>query len=444
MLTKSKSAQKTSRNAALWKERSELVSSGTAAYTELVIAKGKNATLWDVDGKSYVDFAGGIGTINVGHCHPRVVEALREQAGKLLHTSFHVTAYENYLDVCRELTALIPGPGKKKAILFNSGSEAVENAVKFARAFTKRRAVISFDYAFHGRTLLCLTLDGKNKPLRQGFGPLPGEIYHARFPYSYRAPRGVAKEDLAAYCLEELGKLFLTDVAPEDTAAIIIEPVQGEGGFIVPSAGFVTGLREICDRHGILLIMDEVQTGFGRTGRFWAMEHDGIVPDLVTIGKSIGAGMPLSAVAGRAEILDSAAVGAIGGTYGGNPMSCAAAMAVFKIFREENLVESARRIGRIVQERFDAFKDRYPIVGDSRGLGAMRAIELVADKKTKAALPGARVKEILHSAVDRGLILIKAGVHDNVLRTLMPLTIPEQDLKKGLDIMESVLDGFKP
>ncbi len=443
MITKSKSAPKSGRNAALWKERSELVSAGTAAYTELVIAKGKNATLWDVDGKDYVDFAGGIGTINVGHCHPKVVEALREQAGKLLHTSFHVTAYENYLDVCRELIPLIPGPGKKKAILFNSGSEAVENAVKFARAFTKRRAIISFDNAFHGRTLLCLTLDGKYKPLRQGFGPPPAEIYHARFPYPYRPARGVPKEELAAYCLEELEKLFLCDVAGEDVAAIIIEPVQGEGGFVVPSAGFLQGLRKICDKYGILLIIDEVQTGFGRTGRFWAMEHDGIVPDLVTIGKSIGAGMPISAVAGRAEILDAAAPGAIGGTYGGNPMSCAAAKAVFQIFREEGLVERAQKIGRTVQERFDSFKDRYPIVGDSRGLGAMRAIELVADKKTKAPLPGPRVKEILHSAIDKGLILIKAGVHDNVLRTLMPLTIPEEDLQKGLDVMETVLKEFK-
>jgi 4-aminobutyrate aminotransferase/(S)-3-amino-2-methylpropionate transaminase len=434
MLTRSK-------NDALWSERQKLVSNGTAAYTTLFIEKAQNATVWDVDGEEYIDFAGGIGTLNVGHCHPKVTAALREQAGKLLHTSFHVAAYPDYLDVCRQLIDSLPGSAPKKAILFNSGSEAVENAVKFARGFTKRKAIISFDFAFHGRTLLCLSLDGKYKPLRQGLGPFAGETYHARLPYAYRPPKGLKETDLTEYCLGELEKFFLTEVAGEDVAAIIIEPVLGEGGFIVPTPGFLGGLRKICDKHGILLIIDEVQTGFGRTGKFWAMEHDKIIPDLVTVGKSLGAGMPISGVVGRADILDSVATGAIGGTYGGNPLACAAAKAVFDIFKEEKLVERAQIIGKTVAKRFDSFRERFPIVGDSRGLGAMRAIELVKDKKTKEPLAPAKVKEILHKCQDDGLIVIKAGVHDNVIRTLMPLTIGEAELKKGLDILEGALSS---
>ena len=443
MATKTSAPSKKSKSAAAWAERERLVSNGSAAYTRLVLDRGLNAKVWDVDGKEYIDFAGGIGALNVGHCHPKVVAALREQAGKLLHTSFHVAAYENYLEVCRRLIGVTPGPGAKKAILFNSGSEAIENAVKFARAFTKRKAVIAFDNAFHGRTLLCLALDGKYKPLRQGFGPAPAEIYHARFPYAYRAPLGVKPEALTEHCLEALERFFLIEVAAEDVAAIIVEPVQGEGGFVAPTPGFLKALRGICDKHGIVLIIDEVQSGFGRTGEMFAIEHDGVAPDLMVVGKSLCAGMPLSGVVGRAEILDAAATGAIGGTYGGNPMSCAAALAVFDIFEEEKLVEAGRRVGATVQKRFDALRDRYEFVGDSRGVGAMRALELVTDKKSKTPLPAARVKEILQGCVDRGLILIKAGVHDNVLRTLMPLTIPDADLDRGLDVLEEVLEDFK-
>ncbi len=432
-----------SKSAALWAERSKLVSTGTAAYTSVVVERAQNSTLWDVDGKSYIDFAGGIGTINVGHCHPKVVSALREQAGKLLHTSFHVTAYPGYMEVCRKLIEAIPGTGAKKALLLNSGSEAIENAVKFARAYTKRRGVIAFDNAFHGRTLLCLTLDGKYKPLKQGLGPFPAEIYHARFPNPYRPPVGVPPERLTEYALDELNKLFVGEIAPEDVAAIVIEPVQGEGGFVAPSAGFLKGLRQVCDKHGIVLIIDEVQCGFGRTGKMFAMEHDGIAPDLVVVGKSLAAGMPLSGVVGKAEIMDSVATGAVGGTYGGNPMSCAAALAVFDIFKDENLVARAVKIGATVKARFDLWQEKLPIVGDSRGLGAMRAIELVADKKTKAPLAAAKVKDILHACEDGGLVAIKAGPQDNVIRTLMPLTIPDAELKKGLDILEAALKAAK-
>ncbi|MBI5631603.1 MAG: 4-aminobutyrate--2-oxoglutarate transaminase [Elusimicrobia bacterium] len=434
---------KKSASEALWTRRNSLVSTGTAAYTSIVAERAQNATIWDVDGKSYIDFAGGIGALNVGHCHPAVVAALRDQAEKLLHTSFHVAAYPGYIEVCRRLVEIAPGPGPKKAILFNSGSEAVENAVKFARAFTKRKGVISFDYAFHGRTLLCLALDGKYKPLRQGFGPAPAEIYRARFPYAYRAPEGIKEENLSRHCLQELERLFLTDVAAEDVAAIIVEPVQGEGGFVVTPPEFLQGLRRICDKHGIVFIVDEVQTGFGRTGKMFAIEHSEVAPDLMVVGKSLGAGMPISGVVGRAEILDSAATGAIGGTYGGNPMACAAALAVFDIFKKEDILGRARRIGKTVGERFDSWREEIPTVGDSRGLGAMRAVELVADKKTKEPLPAERVKAISHSCAEKGLIVIKAGIHENVLRTLMPLTIEEELLKKGLDILENALKEFQ-
>ncbi len=444
MLTKPKSSEKISKSARLWAERGEFVSSATAAYTSVIIERAQNATVWDVDGKEYLDFAGGIGAINVGHCHPEVVAALREQAGKLLHTSFHVAAYPQYMEVCRKLIAAIPGPARKKALLFNSGSEAVENAVKFARGFTKRKAILSFDYAFHGRTLLCLSLDGKYKPLRQGLGPFPAEVYHARFPYAYRPPKGILPEELTDYCLGELDKFFLTEVAAEDVAAIIVEPVQGEGGFIVPTLGFLPALRKLCDKHGIVLIIDEIQTGFGRTGKFWAMEHEGIIPDLVTVGKSLAAGMPLSGVVGKAEILDSVATGAVGGTYGGNPLACAAALAVFEIFQKEKLAEKAQAIGRTVETRFNAWRDNFSIVGDSRGVGAMRAIELVTDKKTKQPLAAAKVKEILRACESRGLIVIKAGIYDNVIRTLMPLTIAQSDLNRGLDILELALKELAP
>ncbi|MBI4376314.1 MAG: aspartate aminotransferase family protein [Elusimicrobia bacterium] len=439
MLTKRKPVSKSSRSGSLWAEREQLVSSGSAAYTHVVIERAENASVWDADGKRYIDFAGGIGALNVGHCHPRVVSALREQAGKLLHTSFHVAAYENYIRLCGKLVELMPGPGRKKAILFNSGSEAIENAIKFSRAHTRRKGVISFDNAFHGRTLVCLTLDGKYKPLRQHFGPSPAEFYRARYPYPYRPPSGIKPEDLTEYCLEELDRLFRNDVAPEDVAAIIAEPVQGEGGFIVPTPGFLKGLRKLCDQHGMMLVIDEVQTGFGRTGRMFAIEHDEVVPDLMVVGKSLGAGMPLSGVIGRAEILDSAPVGSIGGTYGGNPMSCAAALAVLEIFKDERLVDAGRRIGRVVAQRFDSWRDRSPLVGDSRGLGAMRAIELVSDKRSKAPLPPARVKEIISRCEEGGLIVIKAGGFDNVIRTLMPLTIPDSELERGLDVLESAL-----
>ncbi|MDE2039134.1 MAG: 4-aminobutyrate--2-oxoglutarate transaminase [Elusimicrobia bacterium] len=410
-----------------------VVSSAAARYSDLVVARAENAALWDLRGRRYIDFAGGIGALNVGHCHPKVVSALRKQAERLHHACFHVCAYPGYLEVCAKLVAALPLGGPAKALLLNSGAEAVENAVKLARFHTKRGAIVSFDYAFHGRTLLCLSLDGKSQPLRRGFGPFAPEIYRSSLPDPYRG--GSAEKSLA-----DLERLFLTSVAPQEVAAVIIEPVLGEGGFIVPARGFLKGLRRLCDRHGMLLILDEIQSGFGRTGRFWAMEHEGVRPDLAVVGKSLAAGLPLSAVVGRAEIMDCAPPGSVGGTYGGNPMACAAALAVFEIFREENLLARARRLGRELQARFDRLRRDNPIVGDSRGLGAMRAIELVEDKRSKKPLAAARVKAILRRCRQKGLIVLKAGVHGNVIRALMPLTIGPRDLERGLDILEEALE----
>lgn len=423
-------------------ERASTVSNGVAAYSSIVIKRAQNATIWDMEGKEYIDFAGGIGALNTGHSHPKIVAAIQAQASEFTHTSFHVTSYPQYTEVCKKLSVAAPGPGAKKAALFNSGSEAVENAVKFARFYTKRQAIISFGYAFHGRTLLCLTLDGRQKVLKSGFGPFAPGVYRAPFPYPYRPPTGISPNQLANYCLAELERLWSSEISPTETAALIVEPVQGEGGFIVPTPGFLKGLRNLCDRHGVLLIIDEVQSGFGRTGKFWAFEHDEIIPDLIVAGKSLAAGMPLSAVIGSAQIMDSAPAGAIGGTYGGNPLSCAAALAVFDIFNDENILQKAVRVAEITKKRFDSFQENFSIVGESRGLGAMRALELVSDKKTKEPLPAESVKKIVHECENRGLLIIKAGIFDNVLRTLMPLTIQEKELNKGLDILESVLKDF--
>ncbi len=428
-------------NAAL-KQRSEFVSSSVAAYSSIVVDRAENSTIWDVDGKKYIDFAGGIGALNVGHCHPKIVSALQKQAARLTHSSFHVASYPAYASVCEKLCRTIPSSLPQKAALFNSGAEAVENAVKLARFFTGRSAIVSFGYAFHGRTLLCLTLNGREKVLKSGFGPFAPEIYRAPFPYSYRAPVGVSPERLTEYCLEELKRLWRSEISPDQTAALIVEPVQGEGGFIVPTPGFLKGLRELCDAHGIILIVDEVQSGFGRTGKFWAFEHEGVLPDLLVTGKSLAAGMPLSAVIGRAEIMDAPPAGAVGGTYGGNPLSCAAAQAVFEIFEKEELLKKAESIAKTVKTRFDALEKKFSAVGESRGLGAMRALELVLDKKTKAPLPADKVKKIIAECEKKGLLIIKAGIFDNVLRTLMPLTIESKDLTAGLDILESVLERF--
>ncbi|MEK7288112.1 MAG: 4-aminobutyrate--2-oxoglutarate transaminase [Elusimicrobiota bacterium] len=426
-------------NSAHWKDRERYVTGSFYHYTRIFIKEASGAVMWDVDGKRYLDFTGGIGALNVGHCHPRVVEAIRRQAGEFLHTCFPAIAYENYVRVCQKLCEAVPGNFPKKAMLVNSGAEAVENAVKFAKSYTKRSAVISFGQAFHGRTLLAFTLTGKENPYRLGLGPYAADVYHAYYPYSYRPPVGVASRDVCAYALGRLEEMFHTQVDPSRVAAILVEPVQGEGGFVVPPTDFLPALRKICDQHGIVLIVDEVQTGFGRTGKMFAHEHAGITSDLVTVAKSIAAGLPLAGVVGRAQIMDAAEEGGVGSTYGGNPVACAASLAVFEIFEQERLLERARKIGLTIETRFKSWAKQMPMVGEARGLGAMQAVELVADRSTKEPMPLKTMKAILGDCSKKGLMILKAGAYGNVIRTLVPLVATDEEITEGLDILESVL-----
>jgi 4-aminobutyrate aminotransferase / (S)-3-amino-2-methylpropionate transaminase / 5-aminovalerate transaminase len=411
--------------------KSAVVADPLAVYLPVVAAEGRGATLTDVDGNTFIDFTGGVGCLNVGHAHPRVVEAVQEQAARFLHTDFTIVPYEVYVSVAERLLAVSPFRRRAKAAFFNAGTEAVENAVKFARAFTRRPAVIAFEGAFHGRTLLALTLTSKWHPYKAGLGPFAPEVYRVPFPYEYR---GVRAED----ALAALDRAFETQVAPETVAAIIAEPVQGEGGFVVAPQAFVEGLREICDRHGIVLIVDEVQTGFGRTGRMFAIEHYGIEPDLLTVAKSIAAGLPLSGVLGRAEIMDAPGPGAVGGTFIGNPVGLAAAGAVLDVIEDEGLLDRAERIGETIRGRMLGWLERHPQIGDVRGLGAMLAIELVADRDTRQPAPELATA-VTEAAASRGLLLLKAGIHSNCIRVLCPLVITERELEEALAAWEEAL-----
>jgi 4-aminobutyrate aminotransferase / (S)-3-amino-2-methylpropionate transaminase / 5-aminovalerate transaminase len=411
--------------------KSAVVADPLAVYLPVVAAEGRGATLTDVDGNTFIDFTGGVGCLNVGHAHPRVVEAVQEQAARFLHTDFTIVPYEVYVSVAERLLAVSPFRRRAKAAFFNAGTEAVENAVKFARAFTRRPAVIAFEGAFHGRTLLALTLTSKWHPYKAGLGPFAPEVYRVPFPYEYR---GVRAED----ALAALDRAFETQVAPETVAAIIAEPVQGEGGFVVAPQAFVEGLREICDRHGIVLIVDEVQTGFGRTGRMFAIEHYGIEPDLLTVAKSIAAGLPLSGVLGKAEIMDAPGAGAVGGTFIGNPVGLAAAGAVLDVIEDEGLLDRAERIGKTIRGRMLGWLERHPQIGDVRGLGAMLAIELVADRDTRQPAPELATA-ITEAAASRGLLLLKAGIHSNCIRVLCPLVITEHELEEALAAWEEAL-----
>lgn len=418
--------------------RDREVARGVSTYAPSIIADhAHGAELWDVDGRRYIDFAGGIGVLNVGHTPPSVVGAIKRQSEKLIHTCFSVAFYETYIDLCERLNTLTPGDFQKKSVLFNSGAEAVENSIKIARTATGRKSVIAFTNAFHGRTLMAMSLTGKDRPYREGFGPFAPNVHHASFPYSYRCDCPTHDESCEIESGADLEKL-LDEVGPRNVAAIIVEPVQGEGGFIVAPAGWLQKVRAICDREGILLLSDEIQSGYGRTGRMFAIEHGGVVPDLVLVAKSMAAGLPLSAVIGRAEIMDGPQVGGIGGTFGGNPLSCAAGLAVLDLFEEQGLVERAREIGRIVAERFTEMACRLDPIGEVRGLGAMQAMELVFDRDSKA--PAAELtSSIIHECHDRGLLIIKAGFYDNVIRFLAPLVISDELLGEGLDILRETV-----
>jgi len=400
-------------------------------HLPIFAARAENATITDVDGNVFVDFAGGVGVVNVGHAHPRVVEAIADQAERFVHTDFTVVPYETYVELAERLCALVPIAGERRAAFFNAGTEAVENAVKLARLHTGRPGVIAFEGAFHGRTLLSLTMTSKFHPYKAGMGPFAPEVYRAPYPNAYRGPD--ADEALAG-----LQRVFDTHVPPEHVAAIVFEPQLGEGGFVPAPRAYVEGLREVCYRHGIVLVADEVQTGFARTGRMFAMEHFGVEPDLVTVAKSIAGGLPLSGVVGRAEIMDGAHDGAIGGTFIGNPVAQAAALAVLDVIADEGLVERAATIGDRIRERMLAWQGRFPAIGDVRGLGAMLAIELVADRATKEPAPEL-TRAVIRAALERGLILLKAGVHGNCIRVLCPLTIEEGVLDEALAVWEDAL-----
>src|SRR5712692_7384796 len=411
--------------------RERYVPRGVTTAHPLVADRAQGSEMWDPSGRRYIDFVGGIGVMNVGHNHPRVMAAVREQLDRVTHTAFQVVMYESYLKLAQRLSDLAPGAGPKKAIFFSTGAEAVENAVKIARAHTGRPAVISFRGAFHGRTMLALTLTGSVQPYKQNFGPYAAEIYQAPFPYEYR---GWSTER----ALASLDELLASDVSPQRVAAIIIEPVLGEGGFVPAPREFLKALRAPTEKHGMLLIVDEIQSGFGRTGRFFAIEHAEVKPDLVTVAKSLAAGLPLSGVIGRADVMDAPAPGGLGGTYGGNPVACAAGLAVLDVMRDERLPERAARIGSVVEERMRSWAQEHNLVGDVRVMGAMAGMELVRDRKTKEPAD-TETARILALAREKGLILLRSGPHHNVIRTLMPLTIPDEQLDEGLDILGSSL-----
>ncbi|GAX90872.1 4-aminobutyrate--2-oxoglutarate transaminase [Effusibacillus lacus] len=399
--------------------------------------KGEGALLTDVDGNTFIDFAGAIGTLNAGHCPHKVVEALKEQLDKYIHPCFHVMMYEPYVKLAETLNTITPGSYEKKTFFLNSGAEAVENAVKIARKYTGRKSIISFERGFHGRTLLAMSLTSKVKPYKFGFGPFAPDTYKMAYPYYYRRPEGMTPEQLDQEILRRLEDFFLSEVPAEEVAAIIMEPVQGEGGFIVPSKTFVQGVKRICEKYGILFIADEVQTGFGRTGKMFAMEYFDVIPDLMTMSKSIAAGLPISAVTGRAEIMDTPAPGEIGGTYGGSPLGCVAALKVIEMMEEDRLLERSNVIGEKIFSRFKQLQQKYESVGDVRGLGAMCAIEVVKDPVTKEPdkeLTG----RIIQECNRRGVIVMGAGLYGNVIRILSPLVISDEQLEEGLDVLESV------
>ena len=397
----------------------------------VVAAAASGATITDVDGNVLIDFTGGVGCLNVGHANPRVVEAVQEQAARFMHTDFTVVPYELYVSLAERLLERAPFSGPAKAAFFNAGTEAVENAVKFARLATRRPAVIAYQGAFHGRTLLSMTLTSRPHPYKTGMGPFAPEVYRAPFPQDYRGP------DWAS-ALEELKQLFVTQVAADQVAAVVIEPVLGEGGFLPAPRAYMHGLRAICDEHGIVLIVDEVQTGFARTGRLFAIEHYGIEPDLITLAKSMAGGLPLSGVLGKAEIMDAAHDGAVGGTYVGNPVAQAAALAVLDVIDEEGLCDRAVEIGEVIRSRMVTWQDRFPAIGDVRGLGAMLAIELVHDRATKEPAPEL-AERVITAATERGLLLLKAGIYSNCIRVLCPLVIGDAELDEALAVWEEAL-----
>lgn len=423
---------------ALMMRRQAAVPRGVGHATPIFAARAEGAVLEDVDGNRFLDFAGGIGVQNAGHRAPRVVAAIREQLDAFIHTCFSVAPYEKYIALAEKLNSLTPGKFAKKTILLNSGAEAIENAVKIARAYTRRPAIICFEDAFHGRTMLTMSLTSKTHPYKAGFEPFAADIYRIPYAYCYRCSYSLQYPGCDVFCARHLEDAFKRMVASEAVAAVVVEPVLGEGGFVAPPREFFPVLQDICRRHDILFIADEVQTGFGRTGATFASERYGITPDILVSAKSIAAGMPLAAVTGRAEVMDAPGVGGLGGTYGGNPLACAAALAAIETMQRENLAARAELLGSRFEARAREWKKRWPLVGDVRGLGAMRALELV---RSTGHLEPAKEEtdEVLRLCRERGLILLSAGSYGNVIRVLVPLVITTEQFDEGLDVLEGSL-----
>ncbi len=422
-----------------WLERRRrAVSAGLGRATEVVVDRAEGALVHDVDGNTLIDFAGGIGMLAVGHCPPRVSQALSAQANKLIHMCAIVGTYEPYVVLAETLNALTPGTFPKKTLLSNSGAEAVENAVKLSRAHTKRQAIVVFEGAYHGRTLLTMSLTSKYNLFKKGFGPFAPEVYRFAVPNLYRRPASMSEGQYLEDCLARLDHAFVAQVDPQAVAAVLIEPVQGEAGFIPIPALFLERLRALCDEHGMLLIADEVQCGMGRTGKLFAIEHYDVVPDLVVMAKSLGAGMPISALTGRAEVMDASHPGGVGGTYGGSPLACVAAIEAVAEINTEAFLSRAREVGELIEKRLVQFKERFPLVGDVRGLGAMRLVEFVSNRETKRPAPDETLS-IIRRAVANGLVLIRAGLYSNAIRLLPPLNVPDAVLLEGLDVLEAAI-----
>jgi 4-aminobutyrate aminotransferase/(S)-3-amino-2-methylpropionate transaminase len=425
-----------SSNSDLQQRRVAAVPRGVSNSLAVFADKARNAELWDVEGRRYIDFASGIAVLNTGHVHESVKQALHAQIERFTHSCFQVTPYESYIALAEQLNRIVPGAGPKKTIFFSTGAEAVENAVKIARYYTKRSGVIAFTGGFHGRTLACISLTGKTLPYKAGFGPMLPEVYHVPYPMAYH---GVSAED-SFFALEQL---FKASIDPARVAAIIIEPVQGEGGFYIAPPDFLRRLRALCDQHGIVLIADEIQSGFARTGKMFAIEHAGVEPDIVTMAKSLAGGVPLSAVTGKAEIMDSPPAGGLGGTYAGSPLGCAAGLAVLETLQRERLSERADRLGAVMVSRLKQLQTRHACIGEVRALGMMIAIELVKNRRADA--PDAELtKALVQAAGRRGLIILSCGLYSNVIRFLAPLTIEESLLDEGLLILEQALAEVVP
>jgi len=425
-------------NSELHQLRSQAVPRGVPATAPVYAARARNAVITDVEGRDYIDFAAGIGVMNVGHCHPKVVEALKDQAELFSHTCFGLTGYESYVRLAEKLDRLTPGGFEKRTFFINSGAEAVENAIKVARYATGRKSIIAFEDGFHGRTYMTLSLTSQVDPYKVGFGPYASDVYRIPYAYCYRCPLALTYPGCGCGCASLLENAFDKHVNADDVAAVIAEPVQGEGGFIVPPPEYMGKIMKICEEHGILLIADEIQSGLGRTGKWFAMEHWGVTPDIVVTAKALGAGLPIAGVTGRQEIMDTVHPSGVGTTFGGNPLACRAGLAVFDIVESEDLLARATTVGERIRERFRAMQARYPAIGDVRGLGGMAAMEFVEDRETKKPA-GDLAKAYRAKLYENGVVNVGAGTYHNVIRILVPLTIEDPTLERGLDIMEQTM-----